>query len=77
MELSERIKRWRKSRDPVVTKSELARRVGVTMEAVLQWEKGDTNPTHTNVEKIATALGLTLAGFWGDPPPLKKEKRAS
>lgn len=75
MKLSERITRWRESREPEVTKAELARRVGVTPEAVIQWEQGKTQPTHSNIELIADALGLTLAGFWGEPP--KREAKAS
>ena len=72
MKLSDRIRRWRESRDPRVSKAELARRVGVSPEAVLQWEQGKTQPTHDNIELIAEALELTLAGFWGDPPPVRK-----
>lgn len=78
MELSERITRWRESREPRITKAELARRVGVSIEAVIQWENGTTQPAHSNVEKIAKALNLTLSGFWGEPPPLKpREAKAS
>lgn len=77
MKLSERIRRWRESREPEVTKSELARRVGVSSAAVAQWEGDVTEPKHENVEKIADALGLTVAGFWGEPPPLKREAKAS
>jgi hypothetical protein len=46
--------------------SELARRVppnGVTHSAVWQWENGTSKPS--NVEAIATALGLTMMGFYG------------
>ena len=77
VKLCERITRWRESRDPKVTKAELARRVGVSSAAVAQWEGGTTEPTHENVEAIAIALGLTLSGFWGDPPALKREAKAS
>jgi transcriptional regulator with XRE-family HTH domain len=77
VKLSERIKRWRETREPEITKAELARRVGVSSAAVAQWEGGTTEPTHDNVEAIAHALDLTLSGFWGDPPPLKREAKAS
>ena len=75
--LSERITRWRESQ--ALTKAELARRVGVSPEAVTQWERADeeksTTPTTDNIEKIATAIGVTLSVFWGEPPA--KRRRAS
>lgn len=76
MKLSERINRWRESQK--LTKAELARRVGVSPEAVLQWEDSSTTPTTENVEKIATAIGVTLSVFWAEPPPKSpKTRRAS
>lgn len=77
VQLSERITRWRESRE--LTKAELARRVEVSPEAVTQWENGKTEPTHENVEKIARACELTLGEFWSapPPPPKKREKKAS
>jgi transcriptional regulator with XRE-family HTH domain len=77
VKLSERIKRWRETREPEITKAELARRVGVSSAAVAQWEGGATEPTHDNVEAIATALGITLSGFWSEPPAPKREAKAS
>lgn len=61
-----------------MTKSELARRVGVSSAAVAQWERGGedgTEPTHENVEAIAKAIGVSLSVFWGEPPA--KSKKAS
>jgi len=67
MRLSERIKRWRESRD--ITKAQLARDVGVSSAAVSQWESDPgTEPTHSNVEAIAKAIGVSLPVFWGSPP---------
>ncbi len=68
MKLNERIKRWRESREGL-TKAELARRCGVSPEAVSQWEHPDgTEPTHDSVDKIAAAIGVSLSVFWGEPP---------
>lgn len=75
MKLSERITRWRSSRDGL-TKSELARACGVSSAAVVQWENGDTEPTHDNVEAIAQAIGISLSVFWGEPPAMPR-RRAS
>ena len=67
MRLNERIRRWRESRG--TTKAQLARDVGVSSAAVSQWEQEDgTEPTHTNVEAIAKALGVSLSLFYGSPP---------
>jgi transcriptional regulator with XRE-family HTH domain len=67
VKLNERITRWRESREGL-TKAELARSVGVSSAAVAQWESGDTEPTHDNVEAIAKAIGVSLSVFWGEPP---------
>ena len=65
--MNERIRRWREGRG--LTVARLALDVGVTPAAVYQWEsdKG-TEPTHTNVEAIAKAFGVSLPVFWGSPP---------
>lgn len=60
-----------------MTKTELARAVGVTLEAVIQWENGDSTPTTDNLGKIAEAVAGSLSVFWGDPPAKKKRARAS
>ena len=68
--LNERIRRWRESRG--LTKAELARRCGVSPEAVGQWEDDRedkrTTPTTANVAKIAGAVGIDVSVFWGVLP---------
>lgn len=64
------------SRDGL-TKAELARLVGVSSAAVAQWESGKTEPTHESVSAIASAVGVSLSEFWGDPPKKKKRVRAA
>lgn len=78
MKLSERIRRWRQSRDGL-TKSELARLCGVSSAAVAQWEQDvePTTPTTGHIEKIAEAIGVSMAVFWGEPPRGEKKRRAS
>jgi transcriptional regulator with XRE-family HTH domain len=76
VELSERIVRWRESRDGL-TQAALAKKIGISPSAVAQWELGQTVPTTDNLAKIAKALGVSLAAFWGDPPKKKREARAS
>ena len=53
---------WRKKRG--VSKSELARRLGISPQAVSQWDSGVTSPRR-RIQEIAEALGLTVSGFWG------------
>lgn len=75
VDLASRISRWRLSRDGL-TKAELARQVGVSPEAVSQWESGATTPTTANLAKIVGAIGVTMQVFWGEPPASKR-RRAS
>jgi transcriptional regulator with XRE-family HTH domain len=76
MKLSERITRWRESREGL-TKAGLAREVGVSAATVSYWEQGETEPTHENTEKIAEAIGVSLSVFWGEPPAALKKAKAS
>jgi transcriptional regulator with XRE-family HTH domain len=76
VQISKRITRWRESRDGL-TKSELARRVGVSSAAVAQWESGNTAPTHEHIEAIVKEVGISLADFWGAVPPARRKKRAA
>lgn len=73
MTIAERITRWRTSREGL-TRAVLAKKVGVTEIAVGHWERGTNDPTHENISKIAAAVGVSLAVFWGDPPASPKRK---
>lgn len=59
-----------------MTQRELADAVGVTRAAVFQWEGSGsgkpTSPSVENVEKIAGALGVSMAVFFGDIPKKRK-----
>lgn len=75
--IAERITRWRSSREGL-TKAALARAIGTSAEAVVQWESGKYKPTIENIEKVADAIGVSLSVFWGEPPasPRKRRKRS-
>lgn len=75
MKLSERIARWRESKG--LTVLEFAGKIGVTPEAVYQWEGEKFEPTHDRVETIAKVLGVSLSEFWGEPPARKKKPKAA
>jgi transcriptional regulator with XRE-family HTH domain len=78
VQISERIKRWRESRE--ITKAELARRIEVSSAAMTYFELDQDDEDHANpsvetVEKIAKALGITTSEFFGEPP--RKRAKAS
>lgn len=76
-EMGRRIAAWREFVGK--KRSELAEAVRVTPEAVIQWETGDTSPTHANLAALVEALGISLATFWGSVPgsPDKNSRKAS
>lgn len=74
MELPERIRRWRTSRDGM-TQTALAKKVGVASEAVCQWESGAATPTTRHVAAVAEAIGVSLAVFYGEPPAEPKRRK--
>lgn len=70
--LSERITRWRESRD--LTKADLARLLNVSTAAVSLWEQGASSLTLDRVTALADALGITLSEFFGPLPKAKTAK---
>ena len=78
--IAERIRRWRESREGM-SKADLARAVGVTRQAVGNWESGKKKggePSHEHVAKIAAAIGISVSVFWGEPPaPRNATRKAS
>jgi len=44
---------------------ELARRVGVSKGTISRYESGTRDPSFSMVERIAGALGVSLAKFFG------------
>jgi|SRR5262245_26365043 len=58
--------RLRKARDVAgLTQAELAEQVGVTSQAVSQWERGETTPEVRNIPRIAAALNLQAEELFG------------
>ena len=56
MTLSERIKSYRKRED--ITQRQLARRLGVTVKAISDWERGVvTNPRGLYAEALNSLIG--------------------
>mgnify|MGYP005812282833 CR=1 FL=1 len=47
---------------------ELAQRVGVSHPSVIQWERGDNNPSVENVLKLAAIFGCTTDEITGKAP---------
>lgn len=71
MKLNERIKAWREAR-PDVASSAIAAACGVSRQAVAQWQDGTTTPTLRNLDRLVTALGVSMARFYGPIPPSRK-----
>lgn len=67
-DLCERIRRWREAAG--LNQTELAKAVGVSPSAVCQWEssKYETDPSMENLDRIATACGVSLQIFFGKMP---------
>lgn len=74
MDMGARIKAARQAAK--LTQQALAAEVGVSRNAVSQWENGETYPTNDKLEKIAKKLGVTayhLLGDNGDPTTLNRD----
>lgn len=60
-----------------VTQYALAKRSGVTAQAISKIEQGDRDPSWSTVVKLAHALGISVADFdvadEGEPPPPAKK----
>jgi len=65
MHVGERICFWRFAAG--LTMADLADGIGVSKQALQQWEAGDTDPTMAHIEMAITSIGIARAEFWGDP----------
>jgi DNA-binding XRE family transcriptional regulator len=54
--LGERIKKWRLEQG--LFQVDLARMIGVNEMTIINWEKGRTNPTKKNLERVKATLGF-------------------
>lgn len=53
---------------------DLARRVGVSISTLLQWEEGDRVPDVVQLKKVAAYFGLPCEFFLEDPPSVPEER---
>lgn len=58
----ERIKKLRKSKG--ITQRELAEAIGISEQAVSKWEKSISNPSASNLMKIAKIFGVSITYFY-------------
>lgn len=65
MNIGERIKQIREEKG--LTQEEVAQRAGVTAASLSRWENNEREPTFQNVEKVAQALGVTMAVMVKEP----------
>lgn len=62
-------------RDAGLTLDQLARASGVSRSAISLIERGETAATAVVLERLATALGQTLAALFDAPPPGRSDSR--
>lgn len=76
MEMSERIKTFRKERG--YSQEQIARKLHITQSAVSQWEQGITAPNANQIGALADLLGTTADDLLGrakpEPPKPPKPK---
>lgn len=66
MTIGERIKEIRKSRG--LTQKELGERLGLSYQAIAQWENNLRNPKNETIGKIADALGVSISSILPEQP---------
>lgn len=69
MDINVRLTRWREHKG--MTKSALAAAADTTPQAVDRIESGDSMPSIHMLERLAHAMGLTMAQFYGALPKAK------
>jgi transcriptional regulator with XRE-family HTH domain len=73
--MGQRLKELRRARE--LTQEQLARTIGVGLDAVRKWERGDRTPRLDMAAKLAEALGVTIDELAGvgrsEAAPLKKK----
>ena len=65
MNVAERILTARKKAG--LTQMEVANRVGVSFQAISNWERGVSMPDISNLERLANVLGMTVDDIICDP----------
>ena len=61
--LKERIKKARKNAG--LTQNEVARKMGISQPQYASWERGQRNPKHETLEKLAEIFGITVDALKG------------
>lgn len=58
------LRRWRKSHQPPISIMEASARVGVSMTAVVLWEKGSATPGEINMAALTALIGKNAPADW-------------
>jgi transcriptional regulator with XRE-family HTH domain len=69
MDFGSRLSAWLAIRG--LSKSALAKKIGVSRAAVTAWARHGKLPGHKNMTAILGVLGITLDEFFGAPPQTK------
>jgi transcriptional regulator with XRE-family HTH domain len=71
--MGEQFARARQAHD--LTQAELARRAGVPLRSLQEWEQGTRIPRFDRVIQLADALAITLDEYVGRTPPAAKKRK--
>lgn len=52
-----------------LTQYALAKQVGCTQSLLSSYMRGDKKPAYDTLERLCSALGVTLSGFFSESPP--------
>jgi transcriptional regulator with XRE-family HTH domain len=69
MDFGTRVIAWLKAKG--MTQKDLAKAMDVSPGAVSAWVHNEYAPSHANLNKIVTALGVTMVEFYGRVPKPK------
>lgn len=77
MALKDRLREARERITPKLTQAALGEKLGVTSQAVSQWERGEDRPDIEKLPKIAAALESSVDWLLSDYAPKSTEKTLS
>lgn len=58
-----------------VTRTHLAQQIGVAVETLARWERGEREPLASDVARISEALGCNITDLIPNPPLPPRRKR--
>lgn len=72
MTFGKRLRFYRQQKKKPMTQKDLERESGIPQTTISDWENDKSEPTASDIVKLAAALGVTVNELLGDPDDLKK-----